>query len=235
MKNKGVEFKIEEDKVKIFLYGRVRKRSIWDMDDEPDFISSEAVKEILNRTADDKVIEVHINSGGGDVFESLAIHNMLKQVKNKVVVYIDSLAGSGASIIAMAGDKVYMPKTAMLMIHKAQTIAIGNAETLQKVAEDLTKIDSVVASSYKVRFVGTNEELDKLLSAETWLTAEKAKVFGFIDEILDEIKDDEAVRTAQKNGEEIVNNLFAKFIASADEKKVQNASTDDKYLFSNFK
>ncbi|EEK42004.1 Clp protease [Bacillus cereus m1293] len=133
-------------------------------------------------------INIHINSPGGDVFESIAIHNLLKNHKAKVNVYIDGLAASGGSVIAMAADKIVMPKNTMMMIHKAWTYAAGNSEDLRKVANQLEKIDTAVTESYTTRFVGEKNELETLLAEETWLTAEECKTFGFCDEISDEIE-----------------------------------------------
>lgn len=97
------------------------------------------------------------------------------------------MAASGASVIAMAADKIVMPKNTMMMIHKAWTYAAGNAEGLRKVADRLDKIDNAVTESYTSRFVGEKSELESLLAEETWLTAEECKTFGFCDEISDEI------------------------------------------------
>lgn len=164
----------------LYMYGSISAYSWYDG------ISSSKVREQLkNVTA--KTINVHINSGGGDVFESIAISNLLKNHSSTIVVHIDGLAASGASVIAMAADKIVMPKNTMMMIHKAWTYAAGNAEGLRKVADRLDKIDNAVTESYTSRFVGEKSELESLLAEETWLTAEECKTFGFCDEISDEI------------------------------------------------
>ncbi|WP_439874849.1 head maturation protease, ClpP-related [Bacillus mycoides] len=164
----------------LYMYGSISAYSWYDG------ISSSKVREQLkNVTA--KTINVHINSGGGDVFESIAISNLLKNHSATIVVHIDGLAASGASVIAMAADKIVMPKNTMMMIHKAWTYAAGNAEGLRKVADRLDKIDTAVTESYTSRFVGEKSELETLLAEETWLTAEECQTFGFCDEISDEI------------------------------------------------
>ncbi|MGG3673813.1 head maturation protease, ClpP-related [Bacillus nitratireducens] len=171
----------------LYMYGSISAYSWYDG------ISSSKVREQLkNITA--KTINVHINSGGGDVFESIAISNLLKNHSANIVIHIDGLAASGASVIAMAADKIVMPKNTMMMIHKAWTYAAGNAEGLRKVADRLDKIDTAVTESYTSRFVGEKSELETLLAEETWLTAEECQTFGFCDEISDEIvipEDDE--------------------------------------------
>lgn len=194
--------KAENDEADLYMYGTIGKG--WFAD-----ISANGVRHKLNNITA-KTINVHINSGGGDVFESIAIHNIIKNHKATINVYIDGYAASGASVIAMAGDKIIMPKNTMMMIHKAWTIAAGNAKELRKAAEDLEKIDTAVTESYTSRFVGERSELERLLDQETWLTAAECRVLGFCDEIVDEIEitdeedeEDEQEETSAK--EEILN------------------------------
>jgi ATP-dependent Clp protease, protease subunit len=207
--------KAESNEADMYLYGSIG--SGWFAD-----ISSKDVKAKLdNITA--KIINIHINSPGGDVFESIAIHNLLKNHKASINVHIDGLAASGASVIAMAADKIIMPRNTMMMIHKAWTIAAGNAKELRKVADDLEKIDTAVVESYTSRFVGERSELERLLDEETWLTAAECKALGFCDEVVDEIEvsdeEDEQKKTSAK--EEILNKYTQKYIvASLDGKEI---------------
>lgn len=159
------------------------KEDLWGWFPEDGYTSSAGIAKQLADFAG-KDIEVHINSGGGDVFESIAILNQLLQHDGKVVTVIDGLAGSGASIIATAGEEIRMFTTSMQMIHRAWTCVYGNADELRKVAGDLDKIDAAVAAAYKDRFVGTDAELDELLSAESWFTAEECLAFGFCTEVV---------------------------------------------------
>ncbi|NUK31039.1 Clp protease ClpP [Parageobacillus sp. VR-IP] len=172
--------KAESNEADMYLYGSIG--SGWFAD-----ISSKDVKAKLDSITA-KTINVHINSGGGDVFESIAIHNLLKNHKATINIHIDGYAASGASVIAMAGDKIIMPKNTMMMIHRAWTFAYGNAAELRKIANDLEKIDTAVTESYTSRFIGERSELERLLDEETWLTAEECLALGFADEIADEIK-----------------------------------------------
>lgn len=152
------------------------------------------------------IINVNINSPGGDVFDSVAIHNMLKKHKAKVIVYIDGIAASGASVIAMAGDEIKMPSNAMLMIHNAWTFAMGNSKDLKQVANQLEKIDNgAVKRSYLERFVGSEEELNKLLDNETFLTAEESVSLGLADEVI------ESQENKEENDEETKDNIVAKY------------------------
>ncbi|MBJ8026581.1 head maturation protease, ClpP-related [Bacillus cereus group sp. N21] len=203
----------------LYMYGTISAYSWYDG------ISSSKVREQLkNITA--KTINIHVNSGGGDVFESIAISNLLKNHSAQIVIHIDGLAASGASVIAMAADKIIMPKNTMMMIHRAWTYAAGNAEGLRKVADRLDKIDTAVTESYTSRFVGERNELEELLAEETWLTAEECKTFGFCDEMVDEIEipeeDNEDDETAK---EKILNKYISSVSASTKEENQENTNT----------
>ena len=133
-----------------------------------------------------KQINLHLNSPGGSVFEGTAIYNMLKQNNAKVNVYVDGLAASIASVIAMSGDTIFMPSNSMLMIHNAWTIAMGNADELRKQADDLEKISGVGNIAYLEKAGDKLDEstLKELLDNETWLTAQEAVDYGLADEIV---------------------------------------------------
>lgn len=190
-----VKNEANNETAELYLYGAIRQAYWWD--DEEDVISAKRVRNALKELKG-KDVNVHINSGGGDVFESITICNLFKQHDGDINIYIDGLAGSGASIVAMAGKKIYMPSNTMMMIHKAWTNAAGNADELRKVANDLDKIDSAVKASYKSRFVGNDEELEALLKEESWLTAEECLAFGLCDEILEQKREEEAPENSIK-------------------------------------
>lgn len=201
-----VKNQADGDVAELYLYGTIRQAYWWD--DEDDVISAKGVRKKLDGLKG-KDINVHINSGGGDVFESIAICNMLKQHDGVVNVYVDGMAGSGASVIATAGKEVFMPSNSMQMIHKAWTYVVGNADDLRKVATDLDKIDASVKASYMSKFIGTEEELEQLIAEETFLTAEECLAFGLCTEILDsEDGGEEGEAQAQANVKE---SLFAKY------------------------
>ncbi|MEV7211455.1 head maturation protease, ClpP-related, partial [Streptomyces sp. NPDC093554] len=126
---------------------------------------------------------LHVNSPGGSVFEGIAIYNMLKRHKAKVNVYVDALAASIASVIAMAGDTIYMPKNSMLMIHNPWTWTEGNATELRKAADDLDRIGNSSKQTYlqKAGEKLTDEKLQEMLDAETWLSADEAYEYGLCD------------------------------------------------------
>lgn len=134
------------------------------------------------------VINLHINSPGGSVFDGIAIYQMLVQHKATVNVYIDGLAASIASVIAMAGNNIYIPSNAMLMVHNPWTMAMGNASELRKQADDLDKIGQSMQQSYlnKSGDKLDEETLQSLLDNETWLSASEAVGYGLADEVLPE-------------------------------------------------
>ncbi len=120
-----------------------------------------------------------------------------------MTVYVDGLAASIASVIAMAGDTVVMPRNAMMMIHNPWTIGWGNANDFRRIADDLDKIRESIIAAYQEKSNIEREKLIELLDAETWLTAEEALEYGLIDEI-DERK---SVAASMKGGMLVMNGV----------------------------
>jgi ATP-dependent Clp protease, protease subunit len=184
-KNKFWEIKMSADgsnSADIFIYGDIVSCQ-WDETDT----SAASFKKDLDAVGDVDTINLYINSPGGNVFEGVAIHNMLKRHKAKINVYVDALAASIASVIAMAGDTIHMPKNAMLMIHNPWTWTYGNAAELRKVADDLDRIGNSVKQTYlqKAGDKLTEEKLQEMLDAETWLSADEAYEHGLCDVVLE--------------------------------------------------
>lgn len=164
----------------VFIYGEITKWA-WE---ELGEVSSTTFKNELDSLGDGiETIHLYINSPGGSVFEGLAIYNMLQRHEARVIVHVDALAASIASVIAMVGDEIWMPKNSMLMIHNAWTWASGNAEQLRKAADDLDRINQSVIQTYleKTGDKLTEEKLKALLDAETWLSADEALEYGLCD------------------------------------------------------
>ena len=149
------------------------------------YADDNSVKEQLANMQGAKEITVNINSVGGDVFTGISIYNMLKRHKAKIIVNVDGLAASIASVIAMAGDVIRMPSNSMIMIHNAMTMVAGNANDLRSTADLLEKVTDTLMSAYLDRSDKLERnELKALLDAETWLSAEEAKELGLIDEVI---------------------------------------------------
>ena len=135
---------------------------------------------------DNDEINVRINSYGGEVFTASAIYSMLKRHKATVNVFIDGIAASAASVIAMAGDNITMPENAMLMIHNPLTWTQGNANELRETAELLDKVRDTLVATYRNKTGLDDATIIKLLDEETYLTAQEALEHGFIDAIENE-------------------------------------------------
>lgn len=147
--------------------------------------SAQSFKQELDDLGEISTLNIYINSPGGDVFEGNTIMNMLKRKKCTKNVYIDGLAASIASVIAMAGDKIIMPSNAMMMIHNAWTYAAGNSNELRKLADDLDKVNASIRQTYldKAGDKLDEETLIKLMDNETWLTAQECYDYGLCDTV----------------------------------------------------
>ena len=128
-------------------------------------------------------IDLHINSPGGDVFDGITIYNLIKNHPAEVTTYIDGLAASIASIIALAGNKVIMAENALFMIHNPMGHTQGTAEDMRKTADILDKVAETLIGTYVSKTGSTDAFIEALLDAETWMTADEALEAGFIDEI----------------------------------------------------
>lgn len=173
--------KTEEKSAEIMIYGDISTYNWWEDDG---VVTPQQFNKDLQSLGDDiDVLNVRINSNGGSVFAGVAIHSMLKRHKAKVVVYVDGIAASIASIIAMAGDEIVMPKGAMLMVHHPWTYGMGNAKDFRKLAEDLDAISNSMQEIYIARTGIDSDELIALLDGETWLSATQAVEKGFANRI----------------------------------------------------
>ncbi|WP_024275971.1 head maturation protease, ClpP-related [Hyphomicrobium sp. 802] len=159
----------------IVLYGTVGD-SYWS-----DGFSSMDVIEALASLGRDSDVTVRINSGGGVAWEGAAIFNALNAHRGKVTVYIDAIAASAASIIAMAGDEVVMRVGSLMMIHDPSTITYGDAADHQKSIEVLSKLAAQMASIYAEKTGESAEAMREVMRVETWLTADEAVAQKFAD------------------------------------------------------
>ena len=130
-------------------------------------------------------VTLHINSNGGDCFVAMAIYNLIKDSGKKVTATIDGIAASAATIIACAADEVKMAANALYMIHLPSVFLADmfDKNQLSKIEGSLLKVEGSLIQTYKTRTSKTETELQQMLEAETWLTAEEAKEHGFIDTI----------------------------------------------------
>lgn len=157
----------------LYFYGEIVSDwwGAWDdLDQYP-----EAIRDFLTEH-EGKDLNIYVNSGGGSVFAGLAIYNMLLRHKGKKTVYVDGIAASIASVIALAGDEIIIPSNAFMMIHKPTLSCSGNADDLRKTAEDLDAVETGIINVYKTHLAeGADiEAVKELVAAETWLNGEEA-------------------------------------------------------------
>ena len=136
----------------------------------------------------DMPINLRINSLGGDVFDGMAMYNVIKRREAKTTVYIEGIAASIATIIALGADEVIMAENSLFMIHNAWGGTSGEAKDMRKTAETLDKITSELTDIYVKKTGLSFEALAEMMDEETWLNAEEAFALGFIDTISDSIK-----------------------------------------------
>ena len=133
------------------------------------------VQDFLDQLGDVEKLNVHINSGGGSVFGGIAIYNILKRHKAEITVYVEGIAASIASVIAMAGDKIIIPSNAQMMVHKPSSITWGNADDMRKEADILDGCQKVILNTYMQHAKEgiTPDQINALIDAETWKNGEE--------------------------------------------------------------
>ena len=161
----------------LFLCGAIADESWFDDD-----VTPKAFRADLNAGKGDVVI--WINSPGGDCVAASQIYSMLMDYPGNVTVKIDGIAASAASVIAMAGSKVFMAPTALLMIHNPLTVAIGDTEEMQKAIDMLSEVKESILNAYEIKTGLSRAKLSLLMDAETWMNAKKAMELGFADDLL---------------------------------------------------
>lgn len=178
----------------IYIFGDITSWEWFDND-----VSSYTLSKELQELGDDiEVINVHINSYGGEVAEGLAIYNMLRNHKARVRTYCDGFACSIASVIFMAGDERIMNNASLLMVHNAWIYTVGNADQLRKDADDLDKITQASIEAYKSRVNITEDEIKELLDNETWILPTEALEMGFATSIIGESVNEKVAASAKK-------------------------------------
>jgi ATP-dependent Clp endopeptidase proteolytic subunit ClpP len=153
-----------------------------------DGISANQFAKDLKALGDIDEINLRISSPGGEVFDGQTIYTILKSHKARVIVDIDGLAASIASVIAMAGDEIRMADNALMMIHNAWGYGVGTAEDLRSTADLLEKVNGTIIGTYVKRTGKDEADIVKMMDAETWMSAAEAKEHGFIDSITDALE-----------------------------------------------
>lgn len=174
-----------DNAIGLYIYGDVEGDSydFWTGNVIESETSAAHFRDELAKYPNAKQIDIFINSYGGSVFEGTAIYNQIKRHPAHKTVYIDGFACSIASVIAMAGDEIVMPRNSLMMIHNMWMGVYGNADELRKAADDLDTINAAGRAAYLERAGEklTEEQLVDMMDAETWLTAEQCIEYGLAD------------------------------------------------------
>lgn len=191
-----------------------------------DAVSPSGVEDAL-QDADNGAVTVNIASGGGDVFAASEIYTMLRSFDGNVTVNIQGLAASAASVIAMAGDTVNMAPTAQMMIHKAWSVTEGNADEHGHESNVLESIDDSIINAYVAKTKLDRADIAKMMSDETWMTAQEAVDKGFADKVM--FAEEEQPQFANAIGHTIPSHAkVAKFMKMLTEFKGSEKPTPDK-------
>lgn len=197
-----------------------------------DYASPRQVENALNDANGD--VEVDIASGGGSVFAASEIYTMLKAYAGKVVVNIQGLAASAASVIAMAGDEVNMSPTSQMMIHKASTISMGNADDLDHDSKMLGVTDQSIVNAYEAKTGMSRDDILQMMAKETWMTAQDAVDKGFADNVAVDTSTNQpqlinavGVPTLSSEAVNKIKTLLAKSRSDKPEKQVETPEDKD--------
>lgn len=189
------QVKKKDDTAEILIYEQIGE-SWWDGGG----VGAKKFAEDLKALGDVSSIDVRINSPGGDVFEGDAIYSALNNHKATINVFIDGVAASAASYIAMAGDTIAIAEHAKFMIHNAWGLAIGNAKEMRKTADVLATLDSAIQLIYQRRTNQTDKQLADWMDAETWFVGQQAIDNKFADTLIPAKTGKKDVGPEMKNG-----------------------------------
>lgn len=166
-------------------------------------------------------INIHINSPGGYVTDGITIYNIIKRSSKKITVFIDGLAASIASVIAMAGDTIIMPENSLMMIHEVRgSIFGGSADDMQKEADLIEKMNGQIVNVYAERTGKDTADIEKMMSEETWFTGSEAVEAGFADEISDPLQQVAIHDLKKYNFKNVVNYEEIKKLKNKDKAKI---------------
>ena len=203
------------------LYGTIASETWFDDDITPKLFHDELF-------ADSGPVTIWINSPGGDCIAASQIYSMLMDYKGSVTVKIDGIAASAASVIAMAGTKVLMAPTALMMIHNPATMAFGDHNEMQKAIEMLEEVKESIINAYEIKTSLSRSKINHLMESETWMNANKAIELGFADGMLtDEKKTPVLTEAYAFSGKEVSNNLLNKIAEKVKPEQKDGRSFDE--------
>ena len=187
----------------LYLDGVISEDTWWGDEITPAMFKSELF-------ADKCDITIWLNSPGGDCIAASQIYAMLMDYPHNVTVKIDGIAASAASVVAMAGTKVLMAPTALMMVHNPLTIAIGDSEEMQKAMDMLAEVKESIINAYQIKTNQSRVKISHWMDAETWMNANKAMELGFADGVLEDNKRQQTTPTYASSRRAVTNSLLDK-------------------------
>ena len=187
----------------LYFDGEISDETWWGDEITPAMFKSELF-------SDKGDITIWLNSPGGDCIAASQIYSMLMDYPHNVTVKIDGIAASAASVIAMAGTKVLMAPTALMMVHNPLTIAIGDTDEMQKAILMLDEVKESIINAYQVKTNQSRAKISHWMDAETWMNANKAIELGFADGVLEDSKRHQATPTYAFSRRAVTNSLLDK-------------------------
>ena len=187
----------------LYFDGEISDETWWGDEITPAMFKSELF-------SDKGDITIWLNSPGGDCIAASQIYSMLMDYPHNVTVKIDGIAASAASVIAMAGTKVLMAPTALMMVHNPLTIAIGDTDEMQKAISMLDEVKESIINAYQVKTNQSRAKISHWMDAETWMNANKAIELGFADGVLEDSKRHQATPTYAFSRRAVTNSLLDK-------------------------
>ncbi|MFY9192958.1 MAG: head maturation protease, ClpP-related [Saccharofermentanales bacterium] len=187
----------------LYFDGEISDETWWGDEITPAMFKSELF-------SDKGDITIWLNSPGGDCIAASQIYAMLMDYPHNVTVKIDGIAASAASVIAMAGTKVLMAPTALMMVHNPLTIAIGDTDEMQKAISMLDEVKESIINAYQVKTNQSRAKISHWMDAETWMNANKAIELGLADGVLEDSKRHQATPTYAFSRRAVTNSLLDK-------------------------
>ena len=187
----------------LYFDGEISDETWWGDEITPAMFKSELF-------SDKGDITIWLNSPGGDCIAASQIYAMLMDYPHNVTVKIDGIAASAASVIAMAGTKVLMAPTALMMVHNPLTIAIGDTDEMQKAISMLDEVKESIINAYQVKTNQSRAKISHWMDAETWMNANKAIELGFAEGVLEDSKRHQATPTYAFSRRAVTNSLLDK-------------------------
>lgn len=203
------------------LYGTIAEESWFDDDITPAMFKEELF-------AGNGPITIWINSPGGDCIAASQIYTMLMDYKNDVTVKIDGIAASAASVVAMAGTKVLMAPTVMMMIHNPATMAFGDHVDMEKAIDMLSEVKESIINAYEIKTNLPRKQLARMMDDTTWMNANKAVELGFADYMLtDNRLNSEPISEGYEFSASAVERTLINKLSAKSEKKPQGRSVSE--------